>query len=341
MLTPAMQRYGRLNVTGTILSKRKIQSLVQNRIVRGWDDPRLYTIIALRRRGIPPGAIRAFVAELGVSDSYSTIQTVRLETTVRKYLERTVPRLMLVPDPIKVTLTNLPPDRSERIHLEFLKGGDEATYGSHEVPFTRTVYIDRCDFRAHDDPDFFRLAPGKIVGLLNVPHPIKATSFTTDPNDSTRVTEVLAEYLLPEPGTDSASTTVTRKPRAFIQWVAESPAHASPINAEVRIFRPLFRSDNPDSAPGGFLEDVNPQSEENYPNAVMENGFDIIRRRAPWPKDFLSGTQKHGGPWDVRFQGMRVAYFAVDTEPKYEGEGRGKLILNQIVPLKEDVGKGA
>lgn len=339
MLIPVLERYGRLNVTGTVLSKRKIQQLVQKKTVRDWDDPRLYTIIALRRRGIPPGAIRAFVADLGVSDSYSTIQTVRLESTVRKYLERTVPRLMLIPDPVKVVITNLPPDYHELIRLDFLKGGDEEVFGSHEVPFTGMIYINRSDFRAHDDPNFFRLTPGKTVGLLNVQHAIKATSFTTDPEDSTCVTEIQAEYLSPEINSDSAATPNPKKPQAFIQWVAESKPHNSPISAEVRIFRPLFRSDNPDNAPGGFLEDVNPHSEENHPNALIESGFDTIRRRAPWPKDFLSDAQKHKGPWDIRFQGVRVAYFAVDVESKYEGEGRGKLVLNQIVPLKEDVGK--
>ena len=330
-------RYGRLNVTGTVLSKRKIQQLVQKSVVRGWDDPRLYTIIALRRRGIPPGAIRAFVAELGVSDSFSTIQTVRLETMVRKYLERTVPRLMLIPDPIKVTIINLPPSHCEMISLDFLKGDDAPHFGMHEVPFTRTVFIDRGDFRAVEDPKFFRLAPGKTVGLLGVSCPIKATKFSSDPADASRVTEVEAEYVQVDLNAEPV-----QKPKAYIQWVAESSAHHSPIHAEVRIFRPLFQSDNPDSAPGGFLEDVNVHSEENHPHAVMETGFDIIRERAPFPKDFLSGSQKHSGPWDVRFQGMRVAYFAIDTESKYNGaEKGGKLVLNQIVPLKEDAGKAS
>jgi len=112
---PQQREYGRLNVTGTVLSKRKIAKLVEDNYVRGWDDPRLYTIIALRRRGIPPGAIRAFIAELGVADTFSIIQVVRLETVVRKYLEVTVPRLMLVLDPIKVTIDDLPADHVEEI----------------------------------------------------------------------------------------------------------------------------------------------------------------------------------------------------------------------------------
>ena len=323
-------RYGRLNVTGTVLSKRKILELVNKSIVRGWDDPRLYTLIALRRRGIPPGAIRAFIAELGVSDAFSTIQTIRLETVVRKYLERTVPRLMLIPDPIKVVIDNLPEGHCEMIQLDFLKGGDEKVFGRHEVPFTREVLIDRSDFRAEADPSFFRLAPGKMVGLLNIPFPILARSFSTDPKDPERVLEIHVEYL-------NDPNSKPGKPQAYIQWVAVSSAHKSPIPAEVRILRPLFKSENPDAAPGGFLQDVNPNSEELYPNAAMEVGFESVKDRAPWPKDFLSDSQKHRGPWDIRFQGVRVAYFAVDTDT----DRFDRLVLNQIVPLKEDVGKGS
>ena len=325
-----MYRYGRLNITGTVLSKRKILDLVSKSVVRGWDDPRLYTLIALRRRGIPPGAIRAFISDLGVSDSNSLIQTVRLETVTRKYLERTVPRLMMVPDPIKVVIDDLPQDHCEMIQLDFLKGGDESTFGNHEVPFTREVFIDRSDFRAEDDPSFFRLAPGKAVGLLNVPFPIKATSFSTDATDSSKVTEVRAQYMRTEPGAQPI------RPKAFIQWVAMSSKHGSPCPAEVRLFHPLFRSPNPDAAPGGYMQDLNDKSEEVYPNAVMEIGFEEIRKRNPWPRDFLSDSQKHPGPWDIRFQGVRVAYFTVDTDSQLE---KGKLVLNQIVPLKEDTGK--
>lgn len=320
---PQQREYGRLNVTGTVLSKRKIAKLVEDKYVRGWDDPRLYTIIALRRRGIPPGAIRAFVAELGVSDSLSLIQVIRLETLVRRYLEVTVPRLMLVLDPIKVIIDDLPEDHCEDITLSFMRG--DSTMGTHVVPFTRTVFIDRSDFRTEDSDDFFRLAPGKPVGLLNVPYPISAKSFTTDPT-SGKVTEIHASYLRPAEGTSPT------KPKAFVQWVASSPKHASPVKATVRITTPLFKSDNPDAAPEGFLSDVDTDSEQIYPDAVMEVGFHEIRARAPWPKDHVANP--HPGPWDVRFQGMRVAYFALDTDSTEE-----KIVLNRIVSLKEDAGK--
>lgn len=345
-------RYGRLNITGTVLSKRKIQTLVASNIVRDWDDPRLYTLIALRRRGIPPGAIRAFIADLGVSDATTTIQLIRLESIVRKYLERTLPRLFLIPDPIRIVLDNLPDDYHESITLDFLKGGDAATFGTHTVPFAKSVFIDRSDFRTGadggDDPSFFRLAPGKTVGLLNVPHPVLARTFTTSPTDPSLVTEIHATYLDPTLPGISALTPAPPKPKAFIQWVADAPAHNSPIRAEVRIFKPLFKSENPDAAVGGFLTDVNTVSEEVFPHAVMEVGFEDIRRRAPWPKDFLANGAKHRGCWDVRFQGVRVAYFAVDRESildpsealaPEEKERQRRIVLNQIVPLKEDVGK--
>lgn len=321
---PQQREYGRLNVTGTVLSKRKILKLVDEKVVRDWDDPRLYTLMGLRRRGIPPGAIRSFVAELGVSDNVTIIQLVRLETATRKYLERTVPRLMLVPDPIKVIIDDLPADHLEDIPLDFMRG--DARMGSHVVPFTRELYIDRSDFREESDPNFFRLAPGKTVGLLNVPYPIQATTFRKDA--AGRVTEIHASYCRPAAGEKPA------KPQAYIQWVAHCPARASPVRAEVRIFERLFRSDNPDAAEGGFLQDVNPDSEHVFRDAVMETGFNEIVQSAPWPKDHIK--RMHPGPWDVRFQGMRVAYFALDTDSDV---AKGKIVLNKIVGLKEDSAK--
>lgn len=297
--------------------------LVSSNTVRGWDDPRLYTMIALRRRGIPPGAIRAFVAEVGVSDNVSIIQTVRLESAVRKYMERTVPRLMVVVDPVKVIIDNLPHDHFEEVEIDFLKG-DEAL-GNHKVPFTRTIYIDQSDFREEDHPDFFRLAPGKTVGLLNVQFPIRCTSFDRDQN-SGRVTTIHAHYEQP------SEETPFKKPKAYIHWVAESAQVGSPIMAEVRIFHPLFKSANPGALGDDWLSDVNEHSEETYTQAMVEVGFHDIRRRGPWPKDHIADLTP--GPWGCRFQGVRMAYFALDTDSTED-----KIVLNKIVGLKEDVGR--
>ena len=310
--------------------------LVEDKIVRGWDDPRLYTLIALRRRGVPPGAILSFVNELGVSTTNAIIQLARFEQSVRRYLELTVPRLMLVLDPIPVIIDDLPADFCEELEVPF--SPKDPAMGAHTVPFTRTVYIDRSDFREVDSKDYFRLAPGKAVGLLKVPYPIKATSFTKD-EATGLVSEVHASYEKPaEPGG------TFKKPKTYIQWVAESPTHKSPVRAEVRVFSPLFKSENPDAAEGGFLADVNPKSEEIFPNAMVETGLNEVRRRAPWPeeageqtKDAKGGTVEGRvacGPESVRFQGLRVAYFCVDQDSTED-----KLVLNRIVSLKEDAGK--
>jgi len=356
-----------LNVTGTVLSKRKIAKLVEEKIVRGWDDPRLYTLVALRRRGVPPGAILSFVNELGVSTALTNIQLARFENSIRRYLEQTVPRLMLVLDPIPVIIDDLPDDYLEELELPFSPKDPEL--GTHSVPFTKKVYIDRSDFREVDSKDYFRLAPGKSVGLLKVPYPIKATSFEKDEKTGL-VTVVRATYEKPAEGA------AFKKPKTYIQWVAASEKHNSPIKAEVRIFSSLFKSENPDSVEGGFLADVNPKSEESYPNAMVETGLKEVMARAPWPKEegekdmsnetanstasvtdgptpsekeVAAGQVEGSGevaakvtashstaahPETVRFQGLRVAYFAMDKDSV-----DGKIVLNRIVSLKEDSGK--
>ena len=320
------ERYGRLNVTGTVLSKRKIKALVEKEIVRDWDDPRLFTLIALRRRGVPPGAILSFVNELGVSTALTNIQIVRFEQTVRRYLETTVPRLMLVLDPIPVTIDNLLEDYVEEVEVPF---GKDPSMGVHTVPFTKTVYIDRSDFREVDSKDYFRLAPGKSVGLLKVPYPIKATSFEKDEKTSL-ITSIHATYEKPNEGESF------KKPKTYIQWVGSSPKHNSPIKAEVRVFNPLFKSESPDVAEGGFLNDLNPHSEDVFENAMIETGLEEIRKRAPWPEE--EGEKdveiKHAGYETVRFQGLRVGYFTMDRESE-----DGRVVLNRIVSLKEDAGK--
>ena len=328
-------RYGRLNVSGTVLSKRKIQKLVDEKIVRGWDDPRLYTLVALRRRGVPPGAILSFVNELGVSTANTNIQLSRFEQSVRRHLEQTVPRLMVVLDPIPVIIDDLHDDHCEELEVPF--SPKDPAMGMHKVPFTKTVYIDRSDFREVDSKDYFRLAPGKAVGLLKVPFPIKATTFTKD-SETGLVTEVRASYERPA---ESGGT--SKKPKTYIQWVSASEKHKSPIRAEVRVSSQLFKSENPDAVEGGFMTDINPKSEEVYPNAMVEVGLGEVRRRAPWPEEAGEKAQEKAdegegrvtcGPESVRFQGLRVAYFCLDQD-----SDDGKIVLNRIVSLKEDAGK--
>lgn len=251
------------------------------------------------------------------------MQIKRFEQTVRRYLEETVPRLMMVPDPIPVIIENLPEDHFEEFEMPFKS--NDAKMGQHKVPFTRTVYIDRSDFREVDSADYFRLAPGKSVGLFKVPFTIRATTFTKD--SSGNITEVRARYENDIP---------FKKPKTYIQWVAGCPAKGSPVKLEVRVFNQLFKSENPEDNPEGFLADINPDSEQIYPKAIVEIGIHEVRRRAPWPE--LEGEKDKAkiGPETVRFQALRVGYFALDSDSIGD-----KIVVNQIVTLKEDAGKSA
>jgi glutaminyl-tRNA synthetase len=311
-----MQReYGRLNLTGTVLSKRKILKLVEDGYVRGWDDPRLYTLIAIRRRGVPPGAILDFVNELGVTTSTTTIQIHRFEQTIRKYLEKTVPRLMLILDPVPLVIED-----AEAVDVELPFSPKDPKMGSHTVRFTPTVYIDRSDFREVDSKDYYRLAPGKSVGLLNAPYPVKATSFTKD-EATGKITEIRAVY-------DREG----KKPKTFIQWVGTEGSK----KAEVRIHNPLFKSEKPDDAEGGFLKDINPESEVIYPDAIIESGFDEVKRRAPWPEAAGESELGKGGPESIRFQGMRVAYFVSNppSSPQILSTNFATRLWTQIAQTK-------
>ncbi|OCF36927.1 glutamine-tRNA ligase [Kwoniella heveanensis BCC8398] len=362
--------FARLNLQGTFLSKRKIARLVRNGLVKDWDDPRLYTIIALRRRGIPPGALLSFVAELGVTTSESVTEIQKFESVIRKYLEESAPRLMMVLNPVKLVIENVSDDY--RVPVQVPLHPKVPAMGTVETSFTKEVYIDADDFREVDSPDYFRLAPGKSVGLFKAPFPVTCTSFSTDPATG-KVTEIRCR--LEDSGT-------AKKAKAYIQWV--NAPEAVKID-EVRYFKPLFKSDPP---PPDFESDVNPDSLEVYKNAVIEPAFYELAKKAisdarkeseertikakaaaAAPSSEHSpaaGSEaaKHGedepvataeqlvGMESIRFQGMRLAYFTVDRESKLAcldepadkkaGPREGdKIVLNRIVSLKEDVGKKA
>lgn len=352
------------------MSKRKILQLVKEGYVNGWDDPRLYTLIALRRRGVPPGAILSFVSSLGVSTAASNIQTVRFEQTVRQYLESSAPRLLMVLRPLKVTIENLPEDFVMMLEKPLHPKVPEL--GTSSVPFTRTIYIDRDDFRLVDSKDYFRLAPGKTVGLFQAPYPITCVSYTTDP-----ATGEVAELVC---RAETEGEAAAKKPKAFIQWVAEHPPSGSPVRvAETRVFHQLFKSDNPAAAQPDFKADINPHSLDVVRGALVEVGFWALAKRA-WADARREGQARTDkaraaaaqaadgaqpaadtpqatseqliGKEVIRFQGLRVAYFAVDKDAKLAcldepedvtpGQKPGDVIvLNRIVSLKEDSGKAA
>ncbi|KAJ8507653.1 hypothetical protein ONZ45_g9988 [Pleurotus djamor] len=357
---PRQSEYGRLSLEGAIMSKRKILALVEEGYVNGWDDPRLYTLIALRRRGVPPGAIISFVSTLGVSTSVTSIEVVRFEQTVRQYLENSAPRLLMVVRPLKVTIENLPEDYLLMIEKPLHPKVPEL--GSTTIPFTRTIYIDADDFRLEDSKDYFRLAPGKTVGLFQAPFPITCTSYNVDPATGA-VTELICKAENEGP---------PKKPKAFIQWVAEHKPSGSPVTIdEIRIFHRLFKSDNP---PADFRADINPDSLEVVKGAMVEVGFWSLAKRLmnDARKDSQARTEKalkEGGPSAaedhdtphvtseqlvgkecVRFQGLRVAYFALDKDTRAaaleeaadvvpERKQGDYIVLNRVVSLKEDSGK--
>jgi len=350
------------------MSKRKLLKLVNLGHVMDWDDPRLYTLVALRRRGVPPGAIISFVGSLGVSTAASNIQVSRFEHVVRQYLENTVPRLFLVLNPLKVTIENLPEDYVTFIDKPLHPKVPEL--GTSVIPFTRTIYIDGDDFRLQDSKDYFRLAPGKSVGLFQAPHPITYVSHKTD--DNGKVTEVFVK--LENDGSKA------KKPKTFIQWVAEHAPSGSPVRVdEVRIFHRLFKSDNPAAQPN-YLDDIAPNSLEVVKGAMFEVGFWPLAKKAyvEARKESKERTQKaqqeaestvvstpeevtHDdtpkatedqliGNEVVRFQALRVGYFALDKDAKLGCFNQGeevvstaspgdKVVLNRVVSLKEDSGK--
>ncbi|CAG8524183.1 10996_t:CDS:2 [Paraglomus occultum] len=314
---PVQFEYNRLNINNTITSKRKIAKLVNEGYVFGWDDPRLYTLLALRRRGVPPEAINGFVQDLGVTTtSNTTIQVSRFEKYVRDYLDEHAPRLMAVINPLKVIIENLPDDHLEELTVPFKPR--DPSMGEHSIPFTKVLYIDQSDFREQDSPDYFRLAPGKTVGLLYVPHPITCIDVKKDVDGN--IVHLVCRY---DNGPDRT------KPKTYIQWVSESSKHKSPIKlAEVRVYSHLFKSENPVSNPDGFLADINETSLDIAKNSLIEIGMRDVIDSALKSKPCLE---------NVRFQALRVGYFCLDKDTILkEAEGEERLILNQIVTLKED-----
>ncbi|KAF9076844.1 tRNA synthetases class I, catalytic domain-containing protein [Rhodocollybia butyracea] len=345
---PRQSEYGRLKIEGSVMSKRKILALVDEKFVNGWDDPRLYTLIALRRRGVPPGAILSFVGSLGVSTAPSNIETSRFEQAVRQYLEGSVARLLMVMKPLKVTIENLPEDHMEWIEKPLHP--KVAALGNTKIPFTRTIFIDADDFRLEDSEDYFRLAPGKTVGLFQAPHPITCTSYKTD-SETGKVNELICRL----------ETGNIKKPKAFIQWVAEHAPSGSPVRIdETRIFHRLFKSDDP---PSDFRSDINPDSLETVTGAMVEIGFwELVKRSILEARRESSARAKTSaasndvdslvGKECARFQGLRIAYFALDKDSKAScleeaddiapvRKQGDYLVLNRIVSLKEDVGKAA
>lgn len=247
---PQQIEFARLNVTYTVLSKRKLIQLVKEGHVTGWDDPRMPTLSGMRRRGIPPEALREFCSRIGLARADSTVEYSMLEFCVREYLNEHTPRVMAVLDPVKVVIENYPVGQVEEFDMPYHP--EDASYGSRKVPFSRELYIERDDFRLEPPKKFHRLAPGAEV-RLRYAYFITCREAVLD--DAGNVVELRCVYDLESKGGQSPDG---RKVKGTIHWV--SAAHAIP--AEVRLYDQLFAVENPNAAPEGktFLDNLNPES---------------------------------------------------------------------------------
>lgn len=247
---PQQIEFARLNVTYTVLSKRKLIQLVKEGHVTGWDDPRMPTLSGMRRRGIPPEALREFCSRIGLARADSTVEYSMLEFCVREYLNAHTPRVMAVLDPVKVVIENYPEGQVEEFDMPYHP--EDASYGSRKVPFSRELYIERDDFRLEPPKKFHRLAPGAEV-RLRYAYFITCREAVLD--DAGNVVELRCVY---DPESKGGQSPDGRKVKGTIHWVSAAQA----IPAEVRLYDQLFAVENPNAAPEGktFLDNLNPES---------------------------------------------------------------------------------
>ena len=303
--SPKQREFSRLNLSYTIMSKRKLLTLVENGIVSGWDDPRMPTISGLRRRGYTPASIKNFIETVGVSKRENIIDVALLEFKIREDLNKSANRVMAVLDPVKVVITNYPEDQEEFLTAE--NNQEDESAGFREVPFSREIYIEKEDFREEANKKFFRLKLGKEVRLKNA-YFITANSCTKDEDGN--VIEIQCTY---DPLTKSGSGTEEsmRKVKGTLHWVSINHA----VKAEVRAYDRLFLEEAPDSHKDkDYMEFVNPDSLEVI-TAFLEPSLQ---------------SAKIG----ERFQFQRLGYFNVDDDST-----ANNLVFNKIVGLRDSWAK--
>ncbi|MBX7100340.1 MAG: glutamine--tRNA ligase/YqeY domain fusion protein [Myxococcaceae bacterium] len=300
---PQQIEFARGNLTYTVMSKRKLLELVKGNHVRGWNDPRMPTISAARRRGIPSQALLKFWEDIGVTKQESVIDVGRLEATVRDFLNASAPRRMAVLRPLKVTITNWPAGQVEE--LDVVNNPEDESAGTRKVPFSGSLYIEADDFQEVPEKKFFRLAPGKEV-RLRAAYFVTCTEVVKDASGA--ITELRCTY---DPKTKGGDSPDGRKVKGTLHWV--SAAHA--VSAEVRLYDRLFKVEDPDAAAGNYLDHLNPRSLELLKDAKLERSL---------------GAAAVG----ERFQFERVGYFCVDLDSK-----PGALVFNRTVPLKDSWAK--
>lgn len=300
-LAPKQREFSRLNLSYTVMSKRKLMKLVEQGIVSGWDDPRMPTISGLRRRGYTPAAIRNFVETVGVSKRENVIDVALLEFKIREDLNKTANRVMGVLNPVKLVITNYPEDKEEVLIAE--NNPEDENSDSREIPFSRELYIEREDFKEEANRKYFRLALGKEVRLKNA-YIIKGESCNKD--EEGNITEIHCTY---DPLSKSGSGTEEskRKVKGTLHWV--SIQHA--VNAEIRVYDRLFSDEAPDSHKDkDFMEFLNP------------NSLNMIHV-------FVEPSLQEAKIGD-RFQFQRLGYFNVDDDSTSE-----KLVFNKTVGLRD------
>jgi glutaminyl-tRNA synthetase len=297
---PQQLEFARLNLSHTVTSKRKLLQLVNEGIVAGWDDPRMPTLAALRRRGYTPAAIRDFCKRVGITKKQKLIELALLEACVREDLNKHAPRMMAVLHPLKVVIENYPDQVEE---LDAVNNPEDASMGTRKIPFSREIWIEQDDFRQDPPKKYFRLSPGAEV-RLRYAYIIKCTSVVK--NERGEVVEVRCTY---DPATRNANPT-DRKVKGTIHWVSAKQA----VPAEVRLYDTLFLAPKPDESED-WKTTVNPNSLETLNNC--------------WVEPALANAQ----PGD-RLQFERTGYFCVDLDSK-----PGALVFNRTVTLRDSWAK--
>ncbi|XP_076237813.1 glutaminyl-tRNA synthetase [Calliopsis andreniformis] len=296
---PVQWEYGRLNMSYTVVSKRKIAKLIEQGIVSDWDDPRLFTLTALRRRGFPPEAINNFCAQMGVTGAQAVVDPAVLEACVRDVLNVTATRHMAVLDPLKITISNFPHENPIKLTVPDFPTAPEK--GQHEITFNEVIYIETSDFKEKAEKDFRRLTPNQPVGLKYAGVVLTVEKIERDSSDNIVNITVKQEPICE-----------TNKPKTFIHWVS------NPVLASIRLYERLFKHKNPEDSnevPNGFLSDVNSGSKKEIVG-YMDTSL------ANLAKPF------------IKFQFERIGFFSVDPDTTSK-----KFVFNRTVTLKEDSGK--
>ena len=307
---PHQYEFNRLNITYTVMSKRKMLQLVKEGLVRGWDDPRMPTVCGLRRRGYTPEAIRAFIDKIGYTKVEGMIDVSLLEHTIRENLKETAPRVCAIFDPVKLVITNYEGDGGT-ITAENIDGHPEL--GTREMQFARELYIERGDFLEQADKNFFRLSPGGREVRLKSAYIIQATGCEKDANGN--ITTVYAIY---DPDSKSGTEGGNRKTKSTINWVE----CRSCLDAEARLYDRLFAVENPSAEEGDFRDLLNP-------NSLIINKH--VKVEGSLCKELHAPMIENGIAQENHYQLLKQGYFVVDPDTTPE-----HLVLNRTASLKDN-----